>query len=101
MAEHAQLRDVATEEELNRPVGDDAELYSHNGVGQVEDVVTLEPYRGRGLARALVLRAAAESRAVGNDLTFLVADADDWPQRLYERLGFETVGRYSRFLKAR
>jgi len=78
-----------------------AELYSHNGVGQVEDVVTLEPYRGRGLARALVLRAAAESRAVGNDLTFLVADADDWPQRLYERLGFETVGRYSRFLKAR
>ena len=24
-----------------------------------------------------------------------------WPQRLYERLGFETVGRYSRFLKPR
>jgi ribosomal protein S18 acetylase RimI-like enzyme len=75
-----------------------AELYSHDGVGQVEDVVTLEPYRGRGLARALVLRAAAESRAAGNDVTFLVADADDWPQRLYERLGFETVGRYARFL---
>jgi hypothetical protein len=49
----------------------------------------------------LVLRAAAESRAAGNDLTFLVADADDWPQRLYERLGFETVGRYGRFLKSR
>jgi predicted GNAT family acetyltransferase len=78
-----------------------AELYSHDGVGQVEDLVTLEPYRGRGLARALVLRAAAESRAAGNDLTFLVADADDWPHRLYERLGFETVGRYERFLKPR
>jgi predicted GNAT family acetyltransferase len=76
-----------------------AELYSHDGVGQIEDVVTLEPYRGRGLARALVLRAGAESRAVGNDLTFLVADADDWPYRLYERLGFETIGRYARFLK--
>ena len=63
--------------------------------------MTLEPYRGRGLARALVLRAAAESRAAGNDLTFLVADADDWPRRLYERLGLETVGRYSRFLKPR
>jgi len=78
-----------------------AELYSHDGVGQVEDVVTLEPYRGRGLARALVLRAVAESRAADNDLTFLVADADDWPHRLYERLGFETVGRYERFLKPR
>jgi ribosomal protein S18 acetylase RimI-like enzyme len=76
-----------------------AELYSDDGVGQVEDVATLPDYRGRGLARALVLRAVAESRAAGNDLTFLVADADDWPLRLYERLGFETVGRYARFLK--
>ncbi len=76
-----------------------AELYSYDGVGQVEDVVTLEPYRGRGLARALVLHAASESRATGNDLTFLVANADDWPQRLYERLGFETAGHYARFLK--
>ncbi|MGN6430910.1 MAG: GNAT family N-acetyltransferase [Gaiellaceae bacterium] len=77
------------------------ELYSYDGVGQVENVMTLEAYRGRGLARALVLHAAAESRAAGNDLTFLVADADDWPQRLYERLGFETVGRYARYLKPR
>jgi len=77
------------------------ELYSYDGVGQVENVVTLEPYRGRGLAQALVLHAAAESRAAGDNLTFLVADADDWPQQLYERLGFETVGRYSRFLKPR
>jgi hypothetical protein len=46
-----------------------------------------------------VLRGVAESHAAGDDLTFLVADADDWPQRLYERLGFETVGRYARFLK--
>jgi ribosomal protein S18 acetylase RimI-like enzyme len=77
-----------------------AELYSEDGVGQVENVFTLPDYRGRGLARALVLRGLAESHAVGNDLTFLVADGDDWPQRLYEKLGFETVGRYARFLKA-
>jgi len=77
------------------------ELYSYDGVGQVENVVTLETYRGRGLARALVLHAIAKSRAAGNNLTFLVADADDWPQRLYERLGFETVGRYARYLKPR
>jgi ribosomal protein S18 acetylase RimI-like enzyme len=75
-----------------------AELYSEDGTGQIEDVVTLPAYRGRGLARALVLRALAESKADGNDLTFLVADADDWPQQLYVRLGFEIVGRYARFL---
>jgi ribosomal protein S18 acetylase RimI-like enzyme len=78
-----------------------AELYSEDGVGQIEDVVTLPGYRGRGLARALVLHAVAESKAEGNDLTFLVADADDWPQQLYARLGFEPVGRYARFLLER
>jgi ribosomal protein S18 acetylase RimI-like enzyme len=76
-----------------------AELYSEHGVGQVENVFTLPEYRGRGLARSLVLRGVAESQAASNDLTFLVADADDWPQQLYERLGFEIVGRYARFLK--
>jgi ribosomal protein S18 acetylase RimI-like enzyme len=76
-----------------------AELYSEDGVGQVENVFTLPDYRGRGLARSLVLRGVAESQVAGNELTFLVADANDWPQWLYERLGFETVGRYSRFLK--
>jgi ribosomal protein S18 acetylase RimI-like enzyme len=77
------------------------ELYSEDGVGQVENVYTLADYRGRGLARSLVLRGVEESHAAGNDLTFLVADADDWPQRLYEKLGFETVGRYARFLRLR
>jgi ribosomal protein S18 acetylase RimI-like enzyme len=74
------------------------ELYSEDGVGQVENVYTLADYRSRGLARSLMLHAVAESHAAGNELTFLVADADDWPQRLYDKLGFETVGRYARFL---
>ena len=75
------------------------ELYSWDGVGQVENVVTLPRFRNRGFARALVLHATEESRAGGNDLTFLVADADDWPYRLYEKLGFEIEGRYTRFLR--
>ena len=75
------------------------ELYCEDGVGQVENVFTLPDYRSRGLARSLVLHAVAESHAAGIEFTFLVADADDWPQRLYEKLGFETVGRYARFLK--
>ena len=77
------------------------ELYSEHGVGQIEAVMTLPAFRGRGLARAVVLQARESSREEGNDFTFLVADADDWPQRLYEKLGFETVGRYARFLLKR
>ena len=29
----------------------------------------------------------------------IMADADDWPQRLYERLGFETVDAYRSFTR--
>jgi predicted GNAT family acetyltransferase len=75
------------------------ELYSTDGIGQVESVLTLEPYRGRGLASAVVLKAVAQSVADGNDLTFLVADAEDWPKELYRRLGFEEIGRYGKFLR--
>jgi ribosomal protein S18 acetylase RimI-like enzyme len=68
------------------------ELYSGSGTGQIENVLTLERFRNRGLARALVLRALAESRAGGNDVTFLLADRDDWPKELYRKLGFEEIG---------
>ena len=73
------------------------ELYSAGGVGQVEAVLTLEQHRGRGLARATIGRAVTQSRTDGNELTFLVADANDWPKELYRKLGFDTVGRYGRF----
>ena len=74
------------------------ELYSDGDIGQIEAVMTLKPYRNRGLARATVLRALAESRAAGNDLTFLIADRDDWPKHLYEKLGFEQIGRIYEFV---
>ena len=76
------------------------ELYSDGKTGQIEAVMTLEPYRNRGLARATVLRALAESRAAGNDLTFLIADRDDWPKHLYAKLGFEEIGRIYEFVRA-
>ncbi len=64
-----------------------------HGTGQIENVLTLEQFRNRGLARALVLRALAESsRDLGNDLTFLLANRDDWPKELYSKLGFDEVG---------
>lgn len=76
------------------------ELYLHEGMAQVESVDTLKEFRSRGVARNLVLRAATEARTAGAEMIFIEADADDWPQKLYERLGFEHVGVYRGFLKA-
>lgn len=73
------------------------ELYVDNGVAQVESVDTLEEFRGRGLASAFVLRAAAEGRAAGADWVFLWADAEDWPQHWYARLGFTEASRSTDF----
>ncbi len=67
------------------------DLYSQDGIGQIEDVATLEAYRGRGLATAVVAKALEESVASGNNLTFLTADEEDWPKDLYGKLGFDPV----------
>ena len=54
---------------------------------------------GSGLASRLVLEGVRRASAAGADLVFLVADADDWPQHLYRRLGFTDLGAY-RVLRA-
>jgi ribosomal protein S18 acetylase RimI-like enzyme len=76
------------------------ELYTDGASAQVESVMTLPAHRGKGLASAAVLRAAAAAREAGADFVFLVADRNDWPQKLYERLGFDPIGRgYARYLR--
>ena len=62
-------------------------------IGQVEDVVTVPLARNRGHARSVVAAALAASREAGHELTFLWADEDDWPRRLYDKLGWDVVGR--------
>jgi ribosomal protein S18 acetylase RimI-like enzyme len=68
-------------------------LFAGGGIGQIEDVGTLPSARGRGLAQAVTLNALAASREAGHEVTFLLADADDWPRLMYEKLGFRTCGR--------
>jgi ribosomal protein S18 acetylase RimI-like enzyme len=77
-----------------------ADLYLDGATAQIEDVATLEPYRGRGYARAVVLRAAVEARAAGADLVFLLADDEDWPKELYRKLGFDDLGRTYEFIRS-
>jgi GNAT superfamily N-acetyltransferase len=67
-------------------------LLSGGEIGQVEDVGTLASARGQGLAKTVIRAAIAASREAGHGHTFIVADADDWPRLLYEKLGFETCG---------
>ena len=52
---------------------------------EVERVYTTPSHRGRGLAYAVVARAAHEA---GDQLTFLFTDAHGAAQHLYARLGF-------------
>jgi ribosomal protein S18 acetylase RimI-like enzyme len=74
-------------------------LYRRDGTGQVEAVSTSPRHRNHGLARAIVLAAAGASRDAGDSLTFIAADADDWPLKLYQRLGFDPVGTTMGFLR--
>jgi hypothetical protein len=48
-----------------------------------------------------VTRALDASREAGHDVTFLIADRDDWPKELYAKLGFDEIGRIWEFLLPR
>ena len=74
-------------------------LASDHAVGQVEEVYTAKPHRGAGLASAVIRAAIAAATERGDDPIMIMADADDWPQRLYERLGFRTVDVYRSFTR--
>lgn len=76
------------------------ELYrDETGVAQIEDVNTLERFRGRGLARAVVWQAAQQARASGDDLVFLMADDHDWPKEMYAKLGFDPIGHFWQYTR--
>jgi predicted GNAT family acetyltransferase len=57
-------------------------------VGYLDNVVTMPPFRRRGVASATVTAAVGASLGSGDRHVFLLAEKDGDPQRLYERLGF-------------
>jgi GNAT superfamily N-acetyltransferase len=74
---------------VNGEIASYCDLYSDGRTAQIEAVMTLQRFRNRGLARAVVMAALEAARAHGNDLVFLLADEADWPKRLYDKLGFD------------
>jgi GNAT superfamily N-acetyltransferase len=76
------------------------ELYQRGDDAQVEHVGTLKRFRGRGVARSVILRAVRDARETGARHVFIVTDEDDWPRHLYARLGFDQIGRTWEFLRS-
>lgn len=77
------------------------ELYSDGRTAQIENVLTLDRFRKRGLARATVSKALEEARKGRHELIFLIADQRDWPKELYGKLGFDGDGRIWEFVLPR
>lgn len=69
-------------------------LYSDGAVGQPESVTTLSSYRGQGLAGAVVSHAAQEALSAGDDLVWIICEAEGGPLPLYERLGFRARAQF-------
>ncbi len=64
------------------------------GVGYVDNVATFPDARGRGYASAVTTAIVREARDAGADAVILLADPDAGSVvRMYERLGFEDIGR--------
>jgi ribosomal protein S18 acetylase RimI-like enzyme len=74
------------------------DLYREGRDAQIEDVGTLDEHRERGYATAVVLAAIAAARERGAEFVFLVSDYEDWPKKWYERLGFDELGYYVKFV---
>jgi ribosomal protein S18 acetylase RimI-like enzyme len=78
------------------------DLYVHEGVAQIEDVATMQAFRGRGLARATVSFSLAEAERQGARTTFLFTHVNNTPARsLYRSLGFVEVDRRWEFTSRR
>ena len=73
-------------------------LYVLEGVGYVDNVVTFPESRRQGIGGAIVSCIVEKARAAGARLVYLLAD-EPGPIRLYERLGFNDVGRIASFLR--
>jgi ribosomal protein S18 acetylase RimI-like enzyme len=68
-----------------------ASLLSLDGVGYLDNVVTMPAFRRRGVAGAAVAAAVGASLERGDRHVFLLTHREGDPQRLYGRLGFRVA----------
>jgi len=65
-------------------------LFSDGEIAQVEEVSTLPAFRNRGYAGAVV-SAALSAASEAHGLIILLVDEGEWPERWYERIGFQPI----------
>ena len=75
------------------------QVYGDGAVAQIENMYTTAGHRRQGLSRLLMRHAVGEALDGGAELVFLLADAADWPQAFYRRLGFDDAGLLPHFLR--
>jgi ribosomal protein S18 acetylase RimI-like enzyme len=69
------------------------ERYSFDGASYLSSIGTRPGWRGLGLGSLITLALARDSMAAGFDLVYLGVHTENAPAiRLYERLGFATLG---------
>jgi uncharacterized protein (DUF952 family)/GNAT superfamily N-acetyltransferase len=88
---HLEIVDLAVLGADGVPVAG-TQLRIDGATAAIEAVLCDPDHRGRGYATALVATAIERARSAGCDQIWLIAYADDWPRRWYERLGFVDVG---------
>jgi GNAT superfamily N-acetyltransferase len=81
-----------------RPVSS-ATLFCDGELAIIDEVATLRAHRERGFARAAIVTALTTAIEAGCTLIVVPADADDWPQLIYAKLGFEPIGRQVSFAR--
>ena len=88
---HVRIVDLAVLDDDGVPVAG-TQLRIDGATAVIEAVLTAPSARELGHGAALVGDAIRRARAAGCDLIWLLARADDWPRRWYERMGFVDVG---------
>lgn len=68
------------------------------GVAVVEDIATHPGFRGRGVAATVMLRLLERARSRGLSPVVLETPLKDTTVEMYEKLGFDRVGRLDEFL---
>jgi GNAT superfamily N-acetyltransferase len=88
---HVRVVDLAVLGDDGIPVAG-TQLRIDGATAVIEAVMTAPSARERGHGRALVGDAIRRARAAGCDVIWLLCQADNWPRRWYERMGFVDVG---------
>jgi ribosomal protein S18 acetylase RimI-like enzyme len=70
-------------------------FYSSDGYTCVDGLIVDEDFRCRHIATTLLKHAVSEA---SGDVVFLHADQDDYPRKIYEKLGFAEVDKLYEYL---